>query len=122
MAKKLDFKLRLIKDDGGHDQLFFTVPSSDYDLESGLVRYKGVIYDIRTGLWIIKLSMVKNGTGLWKKYGCTKIEDCKMTDLLRYVKNNLLFMAEVEKVRKSEMVQKLETMNKYGCESTLFNI
>lgn len=120
MAKRINFNLKLIKDDGGVNQAFYNVPSSDYDIESGLVRYKSTIYDIRTGLWVVKHTMVKNGTGVWKKCGCTKIEDCKITELLKYVKNNLIFMAEVEKARKSETIRNLETMNKYEKVPNLF--
>ena len=93
------------------DNQFHTVSSSDYDEEAGLVRYKDTLYDIRTGLWAVRLPMIKKGSGSWIKNGCSKNEDVKMTDMLFYVINNIKFMEGLNKERQTERVKNKPTMN-----------
>lgn len=105
--KKKKFTLKLC----GMDNQFHEVDSTDYDEEVGLVRFKDTLYDIRTGLWVVRLQMIRNGTETWRSNGCTKVEDLKMTEMLFYVKNNLSFMNGLNKARETEGVKKLPTMN-----------
>jgi hypothetical protein len=104
----------------GGGRQWYEVESTDYDLDIGLVRYKDTLYDIRTGLWAVRLNMIKGGNGVWYQIGCSKVEDLKMTEMLYYVKNNNLFVKALEKERQTQRVQELETKN--IVESTLFSI
>lgn len=114
--KKKEFTLNVCNGDNE----FSVVSSSDYDEEVGLVRYKDTIYDIRTGLWAVRLPMIKNGTKSWRLAGCTKVEDLKMTDMLFYVKNNIKFMNRLNEERETERVKNMPTMNE--AEYNLFTV
>ena len=107
--KKREFNLELIGPDynGGFQKVYCT----DYDEECGLVRFKDTIYDIRTGLWVIRQHMIKEGSVNWAKAGCTKVENITLNEMLFYVKNNIKFMAMVERCRMNAKNKGVVTMN-----------
>jgi hypothetical protein len=112
--KRKTFKLMVIGEGG----IFLEVPSADYDEEIDLVRYKDVLYDIPTGLWVVKLSHIKNNTKYWK--GCGAFPETTMTSMLELVKSNGIFKHRLNKQREEVHKRNLvPIMNKK--QTDLFN-
>ena len=88
---------------GGGD--FFEIASSDYDIDLQLVRYKDVLYDIPTGLWVVKLSHIQKDFSYWK--GCGKFPDTRVGDMLDLVRSNGIFKHRLEKQRQKVLDNKL---------------
>ena len=119
--KKQKFTLRVVLSD--KDREWLEVESADYDYEVGLVRYGDTLYDIRTGYHTVRLKTIREGGGTWKKIGCSRVADLKMSEMLYYVKNNILFLKALEKSRNHIENAKKETKNEIPLnERTLFNI
>lgn len=95
----------------GEGGAFLEVTSSDYDEELKLVRYKDMLYDIPTGLWVVKLSHIQKGFEAWK--GCGAFPDATMASMLDFVRKNSIFKYRLEQQRKKVLDNKLaEVMNK----------
>ena len=102
----------------GEKGAFLEVPSSDYDEDLMVVRYKDVLYDIPTGLWVVKLSHIQKDCSYWK--GCGKFPDVTMNMMLDMVRSNSIFKHRLEKQRKKVLENKLaEVMNEQ--QSDLFS-
>lgn len=71
---------------------------TEVDEELGLARHKDVLYDIPTGLWVVRLVHIQKGYGPWKE--CGKLKDLVMTQMMDAVRNNSLFLTKLEAVRK----------------------
>lgn len=99
--KRKTFKLMVVGEEGA----FLEVPSTDYDTDLQLVRYKDVLYDIPTGLWVVKLSHMQKDCSYWK--GCGKFPDTRMGDMLDLVRSNGIFKHRLEKQRKKVLENKL---------------
>lgn len=84
---------------------FLEVPSIDYDLDINLVRYKDVLYDIPTGLWVVKLSHIQKDFSYWK--GCGRFPDITANGMLSLVKSNGIFKHRLEKQREKVYGNKL---------------
>lgn len=82
----------------GEKGAFIDVPSSDYDMDIQLVRYKDVLYDIPTGLWVVKLSHIQKNFSYWK--GCGAFPDVTMGGMIELVKTNSIFKHRLEQQRK----------------------
>ena len=93
--KKKTFKLKLY-DDASKE--FKECACVDYDDDLQVVRYKDALYDIPTGLWIVRLVHIQKGYGPWQ--GCGKMKDLVMTQMIDTIRNNLLFLDKLAKVRK----------------------
>ena len=100
MKRKM-FKLMVIGEKGA----FLEVPSSDYDEDLKLVRYKDVLYDIPTGLWVVKLSHIQKNFSYWK--GCGSFPDTTSTTMLALVRENGIFKYRLEKQRQKVLENKL---------------
>lgn len=119
--KKQKFTLRVVL--GDKEREWLVVESGDYDYEVGLVRYGDTIYDIRTGLHTVRLGTIRAGGGTWRKIGCSRVADLKMSEMLFYVKNNNLFLMALEKARNHPQNLERETKNESPLkEITLFNM
>ena len=104
--KKKTFKLMLI----GGGGVFLEVSSTDYDNDLQLVRYKDVLYDIPTGLWVVKLSHIQKDFSYWK--GCGRFPEVTASGMLELVKSNGIFKHRLEKQRQKVLDNKLaEIMN-----------
>ena len=102
----------------GSGAKFLEVPSYDYDETLNIVRYKDVIYDIPTGLWIVTLRHLQKEWGYWK--GCGRFINANVSNMLSIVKNNGIFKHRLEKQREKVYGNKLaEIVNKP--EETLFS-
>lgn len=89
---------------------FYEVPSNDYDEDLLLVRYKDVLYDIPTGLWVVKLSHMRGNFSYWK--GCGSFPDTTATSMMDVVRMNGIFKFRLEKQRQRVLENKLaEVMN-----------
>ena len=101
------FKLRVVGEGGA----FYEVPSTDYDEDINLVRYKDVLYDIPTGLWVVTLSRIQKGFDTWK--GCGSFPSTTGATMLSVAKANSIFKYRLEKQRKKVLENKLaEVVNK----------
>ena len=95
----------------GEGGIFLEVPSTDYDENINLVRYKDVLYDIPTGLWVVKLSHIQKNFSYWK--GCGAFPDTTQSSMLSLVKTNGIFKLRLEKQRQKVYDNNLaEIMNK----------
>lgn len=113
--KKRTFNLLVV----GEDNTFKDVECTDYNLESGLVRYKETVYDIRTGLWVVDMRHIRDKkpnekTNPW--YGSPRADNLLPTKMLAYVMNSKVFMRKLAEARKLTE-DKAETKN----ESELFS-
>lgn len=70
---------------------------TEVDEELQLARHKDVLYDIPTGLWVVRLVHIQKGYGPWS--GCGKLKDLVMTQMMDAVRNNSLFLTKLEAVR-----------------------
>ena len=105
--KRKTFNLMVI----GTGSVFTEVPCYDYDEKLQVVRYKDVIYDIPTGLWVVTLRHIQKDWGHWK--GCGKFPDANCSTMMSYVVSNGIFKLRLEKQRKKVLDNKLaEVMNK----------
>lgn len=91
MRKKLIIRLPSEKEFGEY-------MCTEVDEELGLARYKDVLYDIPTGLWVVRLVHIQKGYGPWKD--CGKLKDLVMTQMMDAVRNNKLFLTKLAAVRK----------------------
>lgn len=89
----------------GEKGAFINVPSSDYDTDLQLVRYKDALYDIPTGLWVVTLKQMQKDFSYWK--GCGKFPDARVGDMLDLVRSNGIFKYRLEKQRKKVLENKL---------------
>lgn len=89
----------------GEKGAFIDVPSTDYDMDIQLVRYKDVLYDIQTGLWVVKLSHIQKNCSYWK--GCGAFPDTTSSTMLELVKTNSIFKHRLEKQRNKVLENKL---------------
>lgn len=97
----------------GEKGAFLEVPSTDYDTDLELVRYKDVIYDIPTGLWVVKLSHIQKDFSYWK--GCGSFPDANMSSMMGIVKTNGIFKHRLAKQREKVHTNKLaDVVNKAG--------
>lgn len=97
--KKRTFTLRLL--DGGNVES--EVDSIDYDLENGLVRYKDGVYDIRTGLWVCRLSRLKKGVLGNDLNVLPECPQLKMTDMIKTITESRAAMRYIENARKQRV-------------------
>lgn len=104
MAKKRKFNLLVL---GGGTKEFTEIETNDYDLEAGLVRYKTTVYDLRTGLWIVKLESIQNDTGTWK--GCGSYKGLTISKMISTIMDNKIFMERLKRQR--EKAKEAETKN-----------
>jgi hypothetical protein len=109
--RKRTFKIMPIGDGG----VFKEVDSYDYDETINLVRYKEVLYDIPTGLWVVTLNHIQKDIKAWK--GCGAFPSANVSNLLKIVKSNGIFRHRLEK-RRAEV--DYEIMNPE--EPTLFDL
>lgn len=99
----------------GEKGAFIDVPSADYDMDIQLVRYKDVLYDIPTGLWVVTLKQMQKDFSYWK--GCGKFPDTRVGDMLELVKSNGIFKYRLEKQRQKVLENKLaEIVNEAECD------
>lgn len=77
---------------------FVELMCTEVDEELGLARHKDVLYDIPTGLWVVRLVHIQKGYGPWS--GCGKLKDLVMTQMMDAVRNNSLFLTKLAAVRK----------------------
>ena len=109
--KKKNFKLMVVGEDG----TFKEVSSTDYDTDLQLVRYKDVLYDIPTGLWVVTLKQMQKDFSYWK--GCGKFPDTRFGDMLDLVRSNGIFKHRLEKQRQKVLENKLaEVVNEVECD------
>lgn len=95
----------------GEGGAFLEVTSSDYDEDLQLVRHKDVLYDIPTGLWVVKLSHIQKNFSYWK--GCGAFPDTTQSGMIELVKSNSIFKHRLEKQRQKVYDNNLaEIMNK----------
>lgn len=94
-----------------------SVECTDYDEDVNLVRYKDWVYDIPTGRWAMKLDWMKRGIMIWKSLGCSQVPSITMTEMIHYLKNNLIFMKALEKERAKAKFEEINTE-----EYNLFNM
>ena len=95
------FNLMVIGDGG----TFSSVPSYDYDEDLGIVRYKDVVYDIKYGLWVVRLTHIQKGWGPWE--GCGSQPLLTMNGMMDVIKKNRLFIYRLEQQRKKVDENKL---------------
>lgn len=94
---------------------FFEITSTDYDVDIQLVRYKDVLYDIPTGLWVVKLSHIQKNFSYWK--GCGAFPDTTSSGMIELVKANSIFKHRLEKQRQKVLENKLaEIVNEPECD------
>ena len=91
MRKK--FKLKLHSGEG-----IVEVMCTDIDEELKMVRYKDALYDIPTGLWVVRLVHMQKGYGPWEN--CGRLKDLILTQMMDTVRNNTLFLSKLSAVRK----------------------
>ena len=108
-------KFNLILHDGGG--VVSEVVSTDYDLDNGLVRYHDMVYDIKYGRWIVKLSHMINETSNWR--GCGSYPNMTISKMVKEIANNKIFMFRLEKRRK-EVEGHIDILNEE--EINLFNL
>ena len=89
----------------GGEGAYFDVPSADYDNELRLVRYKDMLYDIPTGLWVVKLSHIQKDFSNWK--GCGSFPETTASSMLEVVRGNGIFKHRLEKQRDKVLSNKL---------------
>lgn len=92
---------------------------TEVDEELGLARHKDVLYDIPTGLWVVRLVHMQKGYGPWKD--CGKLKDLVMTQMMDAVRNNSLFLTKLKAVRKKVLDNNLVAVQNYP-ERNLFTV
>ena len=104
--KRKTFKLLVV----GSGNEWQEVVSTDYDEDLLLVRYKDVLYDIPTGLWVVKLSQMQGNFSYWK--GCGSFPSTTISTMLEVVRGNSIFKYRLEKQRQKVLENNLaEVMN-----------
>ena len=92
---------------------------TEVDEELQLARHKDVLYDIPTGLWVVRLVHIQKGYGPWK--GCGKMPDLTMTKMLDVVRNNIMFLTKLKAVQKKVWDNNLMPVVNYP-EHNLFTV
>ena len=99
--KRKTFKLLVV----GSGNQWQEVMSTDYDEDLLLVRYKDVLYDIPTGLWVVTLSRIQKGFSTWK--GCGSFPSATASTMLEVVRGNSIFKYRLEKQRQKVLENNL---------------
>lgn len=92
---------------------------TEVDEELQLARYKDVLYDIPTGLWVVRLVHIQKGYGPWKN--CGKMPDLTMTKMMEVVRNNIMFLAKLKAVQRKVWDNNLMPVVNYP-EHNLFTV